>query len=371
MTGNERKFMEAAITISRESFADPLGRVPRVGAVAVIGDEKIREAFRGETGPGDHAEYILLEKYLPDRDLTDATIYTTLEPCTKRGKTKEGQDKIPCVERLIDRRVRRVVIGMLDPNPIVRGLGFRKLRQANIRTDIFPHDLMSKVEDINRDFVRAIEGNPIHQITQEIAVLAVNAKHDLQKASTKRALSKTVERLRRIQEGQIPIPDREAGYFHRWLELVESFGQPERVSAYIRIAPYEPKDLLTRNWFTEYYDRLRELVRSKTLSIRYVFLLGARFPDEGTKAFLDSFKDFVEEIRIVDNKGDTLPPEQLRPSIVLFHNQHRAFTHDRGDNTILLEADEWIFEHDFKRLTKRYKTIELASTVFFSRQSPE
>ena len=75
----------------------------------------------------------------------------------------------------------RVVIGMLDPNRIVRGLGFRKLRQANIKTDVFPHDLMSQVEALNRDFVRAIENNPIHQTTQEIAVLASKSKHDRQR----------------------------------------------------------------------------------------------------------------------------------------------------------------------------------------------
>jgi len=116
MIARDRKFMEAAIAASRKSREDIAGSVPRVGAVAVIDGEIIAEAYREEIAEGQHAEYVLLEKHLPNVSLVKATVYTTLEPCTKRGK-----EKIPCVERLIARKVHRVVIGMLDPTRLYGG----------------------------------------------------------------------------------------------------------------------------------------------------------------------------------------------------------------------------------------------------------
>jgi len=148
----DRKFARLAIEEARRSVAEDDGRPhPLVGAIVVKNGEVLAIAHRGE-GEGDHAEYIALEKRLPDAAVAGSTIYTTLEPCTTRN-----HPKIPCVDRLIERRVGRVVIGMLDPDPRITGRGQRKLRKANIITDLFPHDLMAEVEDLNREFTRALE----------------------------------------------------------------------------------------------------------------------------------------------------------------------------------------------------------------------
>ena len=111
-----------------------------VGAVVVKNDQPLNTAFRGEH-PGDHAEFIALEKKLPQDVLAGATVYTTLEPCTTRN-----HPNVPCAEWLINRKISRVVIGMLDPNQSITGKGVQRLREANVATDFFPSALMAEAE---------------------------------------------------------------------------------------------------------------------------------------------------------------------------------------------------------------------------------
>jgi len=117
--GNEnqdRKFARLAIEEARKSVPENDDRPhPLVGAVVVKDGKVLATAYRGEA-EGNHAEYITLEKKLDDAALVGATVYTTLEPCTT-----QNHPKIPCADRLIERKVARVVIGMLDPNPNITG----------------------------------------------------------------------------------------------------------------------------------------------------------------------------------------------------------------------------------------------------------
>jgi len=146
----DRQYMELAVEEAKKSRDEDGGPHPRVGAVVVRDGKILASAYRGETGPGDHAEFGALEKKLGETVVSEATVYTTLEPCTTRH-----HPKVPCAERLLERGVRRVVIGMHDPNPNISGKGFLCLRSAKIVTELFPADLMGVIEEMNRDWTRA------------------------------------------------------------------------------------------------------------------------------------------------------------------------------------------------------------------------
>jgi pyrimidine deaminase RibD-like protein len=150
--GLDREFMERAVEVARKSRTED-GRVhPKVGVVVVKDGMELAAAYRGEQDKGEHAEFTALEKKLTDVEIAGATVYTTLEPCTTRNHPKR-----PCAVRLIERKVKRVVIGMFDPNPKISGRGQRKLREANIEIGVFPPDLMAKIEEMNREFIRHYE----------------------------------------------------------------------------------------------------------------------------------------------------------------------------------------------------------------------
>jgi pyrimidine deaminase RibD-like protein len=147
---SENHFMKLAIAEARKSLGEDRRAHPKVGAVVVKDGNILACAHRGELGKGEHAEYTALERKLTDSILAGATVYTTLEPCMTRN-----HPKIPCARRLIERKIGRVVIGMLDPNPAICGKGERLLRDHGIVVDRFPHDLILQLEDLNREFTRA------------------------------------------------------------------------------------------------------------------------------------------------------------------------------------------------------------------------
>jgi|ERR1043165_4795853 pyrimidine deaminase RibD-like protein len=153
ITAEDERYMRMAIAEARKCKAEDARPRPLVGAVVVKNGDVIASAFRSELKPGEHAEYTALERKAGNVAVAGATVYTTLEPCTSRN-----DPKIACVERLVERKIARVVIGMLDPNPIISGKGQRRLRDANIVTDLFTPELMAEIEDMNRAFMRANKG---------------------------------------------------------------------------------------------------------------------------------------------------------------------------------------------------------------------
>jgi pyrimidine deaminase RibD-like protein len=151
---DDRQWMVKAVALARLCHSE-VGKVsPKVGAVVVYGDGSFAaEAHRGESAPGDHAEFTALEKKLKPATIANGTVFTTLEPCMKRGP-----DKRPCAHRLVDRRVKRVVIGMLDPDPTVHGKGEMYLLEHGIMVQRFDPDLTNEILEMNRDFIQDRQG---------------------------------------------------------------------------------------------------------------------------------------------------------------------------------------------------------------------
>lgn len=95
-----------------------------VGAVLVRGGKIVGTGFHRFAG-ADHAEIVALKR--AGAAARGATLYINLEPCSHYGRTP------PCADALIRAGVKEVVAGMKDPNPVVSGRGFRRLRRAGIR----------------------------------------------------------------------------------------------------------------------------------------------------------------------------------------------------------------------------------------------
>lgn len=147
------RLMRLAIDEAETSVAEDGQIHPKVGAVVVRDGHVLASAHRGELGDGEHAEFTALERKLANQSIVGATVYTTLEPCSTRN-----HPKVPCATRLIERSVGRVVIGILDPDVRIRGQGYELLRNAGIAVDLFDDDGVSRVEEMNREYIRLKRG---------------------------------------------------------------------------------------------------------------------------------------------------------------------------------------------------------------------
>ena len=121
----DRRFMQLALTLGRRG----LGRTwpnPAVGAV-VVKDGIIVARGWTQAGGRPHAEVEALRR--AGEAARDATLYVTLEPCSHVGKSP------PCADAVIAAGISRVVSAIEDPNPLVAGQGYAKLRAAGITVE--------------------------------------------------------------------------------------------------------------------------------------------------------------------------------------------------------------------------------------------
>ena len=120
----DRVMMRRALELASRG-AGQVSPNPMVGAVITDSNGAvIAEGYHHEYG-GPHAEVDALQQ-VAGRDLSDATLYVTLEPCSHHGQTP------PCADLVAESGIRRVVTAMRDPNPLVDGRGNRRLREGGL-----------------------------------------------------------------------------------------------------------------------------------------------------------------------------------------------------------------------------------------------
>ncbi|MGI6120024.1 MAG: bifunctional diaminohydroxyphosphoribosylaminopyrimidine deaminase/5-amino-6-(5-phosphoribosylamino)uracil reductase RibD [Desulfosporosinus sp.] len=140
----DKKFMKRALDLADQA----MGRTspnPLVGCVIVKNDHIIGEGYHHKAGT-PHAEIHALAA--AGEHARDATAYVTLEPCSHFGRTP------PCAEALISAGIRRVVVAMQDPNPVVSGRGIARLREVGIQVDVGL--MFDEASLLNEVFVKVI-----------------------------------------------------------------------------------------------------------------------------------------------------------------------------------------------------------------------
>jgi pyrimidine deaminase RibD-like protein len=149
MTGlDDRKWMRDAIELA--TLCPPADNAFAVGAVIVGADgEVISTGYSREPGQAErvHAEEAALDKLDPaDPRLKDATIYSTLEPCSQRATP----GRPPCTDRIVAAGIPRVVIAWREPRTFVADcVGVEKLSQAGVEVVELP-ELADEAMAMNR-----------------------------------------------------------------------------------------------------------------------------------------------------------------------------------------------------------------------------
>ena len=125
--GNDRTFMREALREAELSAGDT-GPNPAVGAI-IVRDGRIIGRGRHKRCGGPHAEIEAFLSLSEESDAAGADLYVTLEPCSTTGRTP------PCCDAIIRNKIRRVIVGCLDPNPKHAGRGIEILRAAGIEVE--------------------------------------------------------------------------------------------------------------------------------------------------------------------------------------------------------------------------------------------
>ena len=141
MTVHE-KFMKRCLELAKKGFGKTAPN-PMVGCVIVYKEKIIGEGYHHQHGLA-HAEVHAINAVKNKKLLKNSTLYVNLEPCSHFGKTP------PCADLILKSGIKYVVIGTIDPNPLVKGNGLKKLASAGC--DVKLGVLEEQCKELNKHF---------------------------------------------------------------------------------------------------------------------------------------------------------------------------------------------------------------------------
>ena len=149
MDNNDKKFLDMTIGLAEKALGDTSPN-PLVGCVIVKAGKIISRGYHKKCGQA-HAEINAIEK--AGKNSVGASLYVNLEPCAHYGRTG------PCAEAIIKAGIRKVFIGIKDPNHLTCGKGIRMLRKAGITVELAKDK--KPFEELNEIFIKHITtGHP-------------------------------------------------------------------------------------------------------------------------------------------------------------------------------------------------------------------
>ncbi len=123
----DNHWMRSAIALSNKAQG-LTSHNPSVGCVIINVDGNLCASGYTQAGGSPHAEQVALKK--AGTKANNATLYVTLEPCSHFGKTP------PCADAIIKAGIKRVVVGIIDPDTRVNGEGIKRLRKAGVLVEV-------------------------------------------------------------------------------------------------------------------------------------------------------------------------------------------------------------------------------------------
>jgi diaminohydroxyphosphoribosylaminopyrimidine deaminase/5-amino-6-(5-phosphoribosylamino)uracil reductase len=140
---NHELYMQRCIELARLGVGNTKTN-PVVGCVIVHQDKIIGEGWHQYYG-GAHAEVNAINSVLNQNLLSNSELYVNLEPCSHYGKTP------PCVDLIIEKKIKRVIIGMVDPFEQVAGKGIEKLKNSGVVVTVGV--LEEACKELNKRFI--------------------------------------------------------------------------------------------------------------------------------------------------------------------------------------------------------------------------